>query len=71
MNVLNSEYLTMNQTTETQTLAPIQPIDPNRLVEHESPTALILATGVFLYLVIHAITQLLQVISTSTIKKPD
>ncbi|TVQ52861.1 MAG: hypothetical protein EA366_13715 [Spirulina sp. DLM2.Bin59] len=59
----------MNPTTETLPLAPIQPIDPNRLVEHESPTALILATGVFLYLVINAIAQLFQVIST--VNKPD
>ncbi|WP_017306284.1 hypothetical protein [Spirulina subsalsa] len=59
----------MTQPAETLPIAPIQPIDPNRIVEHESPTALILATGFVLYLVINAITQLLQVISTP--KKPD
>jgi hypothetical protein len=71
MNVLNSETFTMNQTTETLPLAPIQPIDPNRLVEYESPTAIILATGVFLFLVINAIAQLVQVLSTSTKTKDE
>ncbi|MEM8642239.1 MAG: hypothetical protein AAGG51_26005 [Cyanobacteria bacterium P01_G01_bin.54] len=61
--------MTTTQSTTQTTAQLIQPIDPNTLAQNgDSPTALILASGVFIYLSLKALTHLIQAMSNAVPK---